>query len=75
MKELIENMIGYAEKTKDFVIIDFVDTLLYIFDDVINTPSEWADIGMSWQQKQQNLTINHGRTSSLDYKISILFKY
>lgn len=44
MKELIENMIRYAEETKDFVIIDFVDTLLYIFDDVINTPSEWADI-------------------------------
>lgn len=44
MKELIENMIRYAEKTKDYVIIDFVDTLLYIFDDVINTPSEWADI-------------------------------
>lgn len=40
MKELIENMIRYAEETKDFVIIDFVDTLLYIFDDVINTPSE-----------------------------------
>ena len=44
MKELIENMIRYAEESKDFVIIDFVDTLLYIFDDVINTPSEWADI-------------------------------
>ena len=45
MKELIENMIRYAEEeTKDFVIIDFVDTLLYIIDYVINTPIEWADI-------------------------------
>ena len=36
MKELIENMIRYAEETKDFVIIDFVDTLLYIFDEILS---------------------------------------
>lgn len=44
MEELIKNMIRYAEEKEDHTIIDFVDELLYIFEDVINTPSEWANI-------------------------------